>query len=71
MLGSESIEEMFDQPDWSEEDLDEKYRDENSDSMLRECEKDDQYSQDGANTKNAGSEYLNLSFREIVKATRS
>lgn len=56
MLGSESIEEMFDQPEWSEDDIDEK--DANSESLLPECEKNVRYLPDEENGKDAEGENL-------------
>ncbi|XP_065200273.1 adenylate cyclase type 1 [Planococcus citri] len=57
MLGSESIEEMFDQPEWSEDDLDDDGENVNSESIAQD-EKNQQYlsnegsSKDGAEGSN-------------------
>lgn len=56
MLGSESIEEMFDQPEWSEDDIDEK--DGHSESLLPECEKNSQYLPDEENRKTEGETFI-------------
>lgn len=54
MLGSESLEEMFDQRDWSEEDVDEeKNVDGNSESLLASIEKNDRFLPDEENVKDA------------------
>lgn len=65
MLGSESIEEMFDRPDWSEDDmLDDDGENANSESLL-EGEKNPQYSSNNGSPKNAEGDE-NRRFLEII-----
>lgn len=65
MLGSESIEEMFDQPEWSEDDLDDDGEHVNSESLLQD-EKNQQYLSNEGSSKDAeGKTFSSIQFSQF------